>query len=47
MTAQSRNKLSTLLADLALTASLAVFIAGMCVALAWMAPLELIPPRIR
>lgn len=38
---------STLLADLALALSLGVLVAGLCVALAWIAPLELVPPRVR
>ena len=38
---------STLLADLAVALAMAVFVAGMCVALAWIAPFELVPPRVR
>ena len=38
---------SKLLYDLALTAVLAVFVAGMCLALVWVAPLELMPPQVR
>jgi hypothetical protein len=33
------------LADLALAVATAISIAGLCVALAWIAPLELFPPR--
>jgi len=47
MTTQISDKRSGLLADLALAASMAIFIAGLCVALAWIAPLELFPPRPR
>ena len=36
---------STLLADLALAAAMGVFIAGLCLALVWLVPLELVPPR--
>ncbi len=46
MTTTRSHKRSALLADLALAASLAVLIAGLCVALVWIAPLELVPPRV-
>jgi hypothetical protein len=42
-----RDRHSSLLADLAVAAAMAVFIAGMCVALAWLAPFELVLPRPR
>ena len=47
MTTQPENRCSTLLADLAVTASLASLIAGLCIALAWIAPLEIVLPRLR
>ena len=37
----------TLLGDIAVAFVMAVFVAGMCVALAWIAPFELVPPRVR
>jgi hypothetical protein len=46
MTAPKSQTRSAVLADLALTASMVVFIAGLCLALAWIAPLELFPPRV-
>jgi hypothetical protein len=47
MIAPTTDRRSTLVSDLAVTFAMAVLVAGMCVALAWMAPLELFPPRIR
>lgn len=41
------TKRFTLGHDLALTAAMAVVVAGLCLALVWIAPLELVPPRIR
>lgn len=41
-TSTRRNKV---LADLLVAAAMGVAIAGLCVALAWIVPLELVPPR--
>ena len=38
------EKHSPFLTDLAAALGMAVFIAGMCLVLAWIAPLELTPP---
>ena len=45
MTTPVPRKHSALLADLALAASMAVMIAGLSLALAWLAPLEFVLPR--
>lgn len=41
-TPEKRSRLS----ELAMTATVALLIAGMCLALAWIVPLELVPPRV-
>jgi hypothetical protein len=47
MSAPTVQGRSTLLADLALAAAMVVLIAGLCVALVWITPVELVPPRPR
>ena len=46
MIAATLRTRSTLLSDLAVAATFAVLIAGMCAALVWLAPFELVPPRV-
>jgi hypothetical protein len=41
-----RLRIEKVLVDLALAVWLCIVVAGLCVALAWLVPLQLSPPRI-
>ena len=47
MIAHPSSQTSSRFEDVLVVVAMAVLVAGMCLALAWVAPFELLPPRIR
>lgn len=47
MIAHPSPQTSSRFEDVLVVVAMAVLVAGMCLALAWVAPFELLPPRIR